>query len=323
MEDHRTVLGWFQWYQQTDDPELKTEIVRKICMALRAHMAGEEEILYPGARMQTRADLVERALSEHEGAKRLVEQLEHGDSTDAEQAHLMVELEAEIRAHVDEEEGQLFPAVRGSEMDLYAVGRALAARRVDYLFQAAATTPADRELREYPNMQISQEEARDFFILGLKNCHATVAQGRTMIEAQLRRLESYPKVKQKLQTHLDEKDAQLERIESLLETHGESRSALKDGVMKMMANATASMSASAEDEIIKNSFATLAQAKYEAAAFETLILFGEAAGENTALKPLQKSLSESRGLAAFVEENLRATGMRFLQLRSQGVQACH
>ena len=75
--------------------------------------------------------------------------------------------------------------------------------------------------------------------------------------------------------------------------------------------------------MIKNSFATLAQAKYEAAAFETLILFAAAAGENQALRPLQQSLSESRGLAAFVEENLRATGMRFLQLRSRGAEASH
>jgi ferritin-like metal-binding protein YciE len=107
----------------------------------------------------------------------------------------------------------------------------------------------------------------------------------------------------------------------LLAGYGESPSVLKDTAMSVAAGAAVVASAATADEVVKNSFATLAQAKYEAAAFETLIVFAEAAGEAAALRPLQQCLSESRGLATFVEENLRGTAVRFLQLRAEGRQA--
>ena len=91
--------------------------------------------------------------------------------------------------------------------------------------------------------------------------------------------------------------------------------------MTLMANVSATTNAASGDEVLKNSFAMLGLAKAEAAAFETLILFGEAAGARDALRPLQKCLSEERGIAAFIEENLRGTGMGFLQLESEGRQA--
>ena len=320
-DDHRVVLGWFSWHEETEDPELRGEIAAKICMALRAHMAAEEEALYPGARVQTDPRLVDRAQAEHAAAKGLMERIETA-APGQEQDDLVRQLETEIRSHVVEEETELFPGLRADGMDLYAVGRAVAAIRVDSLFQQTGRKD-DRELKEYPNMQISSDEARDFFITGLKSCHATTRQGRALVEAQVKRLQNYPDVKRKLEAHLDEKDAQLERLEKLLSGYGEKRSKVKDAAMTAAAGAAGLAASAADDEVIKNSFATLAQAKYEAAAFETLILFAAAAGENQALRPLQQSLSESRGLASFVEENLRATGMRFLQLRSRGAEASH
>jgi ferritin-like metal-binding protein YciE len=170
-------------------------------------------------------------------------------------------------------------------------------------------------------MTISQTEARDYFLLGLKNAHATTRQGRVLVAGQLERVENYPQVKAKLDMHLREKDAQLARLESLLAAYGEAPSVVKDTAMSVAAGVAAVASATAADEVVKNSFATLAQAKYEAAAFETLIVFAQAAGETAALQPLQQCLSESRSLASFVEENLRGTAVRFLQLRTEGRQA--
>src|SRR5690606_25016034 len=136
-EDHRVVLGWFDWYQAAREPALRERIVRKILMALRAHMHAEETVLYPAARLQVDAALVDRATAEHDAAKGLMEQLEDPSVDEARRAELVGELETEIRAHVDEEENELFPAVRATEMDRYAVGRALASARVDSLFKQA------------------------------------------------------------------------------------------------------------------------------------------------------------------------------------------
>jgi hypothetical protein len=83
-------------------------------------------------------------------------------------------------------------------------------------------------------------------------------------------------------------------------------------------------SAAADDEILKNGMATLAHAKFASAAYEALILFGQAAGiAPQRLQLLQKNLSEERELATFMEQNLRPTALRFLQLRSEGQQASH
>lgn len=144
-----------------------------------------------------------------------------------------------------------------------------------------------------------------------------------MVAAQANRLESYPDIRERLERHLEEKDRQLERLEAILAGLGESRSALKDTTMSMMAAFGNMANAAADDEVIKGSITLLGLAKVEAAGYETLLLFGEAAGAREALRPLQQCLSEERSIASFVEDNLRATGMRFLQLRSEGRDASH
>lgn len=328
MEDHRVVLGWFDWYEQAIDELTKAAVAQRICLALRAHMAGEEEVLYPAAE-SIDPELARAAYEEHEDARRLMERIETATDIDADHETLMSDLRAEIERHVESEETELFPRLREGGIDLYAVGGALATRRAQYLLDHVPSPGSvSQEMvglspEESPAMTVSAEHAREYYVLGLKNAHATVKDGRTMVEAQVDRLEQYPKLKARLTQHLEEKDAQLARIEELLERCGESPSTLKDIAAKVMGGIGTLTSAAASDEIIKNSFATLGLAKFEAAAFETLILFAEAAGEYDAMRPLQQCLSEERSMAAFIEENLRPTGLRFLQLKSEDRQASH
>lgn len=50
------------------------------------------------------------------------------------------------------------------------------------------------------------------------------------------RLEQYPAVEARLRDHLKDKEAQMRRIETILETMGESPSTLKDSVSVMFGN---------------------------------------------------------------------------------------
>lgn len=321
-DDHRTVLGWFDWYELAKDQGVRRDLARRICAALHAHMAGEEDYLYPAAKRHTGdRGLVERSLREHDAAKQLMSQIENARGADGEHPELVRTLRQEIETHVQEEENELFPALRASSMDLYAVGRAVVARRAEYLFSRA--DKSNGGLKEIPDMDISQDEARHFFIANLKNIHAAARDGRDMVKTQLERVEQYPKLKQKLESHLVEKNAQLERVERILEKYDERPSKVKDTAMSIAAALGSAATMPAKDEILKNSLNMLALATYEAASYETLLLFGEAAGDVEALPELQKCVSEERGLASFIEEHLRSTGMRFLQLRSQGAQASH
>jgi len=318
-EDHRTVIGWFDWYEMESDDALRSMVQTNILNALWAHMAAEEEIFYPRAAAKIGDDrLVERAIAEHEAAKKIMRAIESGE---ADAMAAMTALRAEIAQHIVEEEGQLFPLVRESGLDLYEVGRFAAARRVERLLDLTGKNPD--QLKETAPMPISKDEARDFFILGLRNIHATVHQGRTMVQAQLNRLENYPTLHAKLQSHHAEKDMQLARVEKILESLGDSPSSFKDTTLSMMGSVSSATTAMAGDEILKNSFTTFGLANFEAAAYETLILFAEVAEQYNALEPLQQSLSEERAMAAFIAENLRGTGLRFLELRTEGRQASH
>jgi ferritin-like metal-binding protein YciE len=323
-DDHRTVLGWFGWYEQTPDRSVRTQLARRICTALKAHMAGEEEFFYPALRrVEAGAPSAERALAEHAKAKSIMAKLERAPGGAAKTDGLIAQLKDEIAAHVVEEETELFPLARRAPIDLYDLGRKVAARRVAALLElrTGGRSKSNVTKQEIPMPSISEADAREYFLLGLKNAHATIRQGRVLVAGQLERVENYPQLKAKLASHLGEKDSQLARLEKLLETFGESPSAVKDAAMAAAAGVAGVASAAAADEIVKNGFATLAQAKYEAAALETLIVFAQAAGELAALRPLQQCLSESRGLASFVEESLRGTAVRFLQLRAEGRQA--
>src|SRR5690606_17758817 len=148
----------------------------------------------------------------------------------------------------------LFPAMRESDLDLYELGRAAAAERLQTLLPALRgkrrDKKTDKKVKEYPKMQIAQEEARELFIAGLKNAHATARNGATMLQAQVKRLEQYPKLKAKLETSLEQKKSQLTRLEDLLESHGESRSAFKDTVMSAGAGISQLASAAADDEVV-------------------------------------------------------------------------
>lgn len=138
-EDHRNVLGWFDWYEMEEDPQRKEKIVSMIIRALQAHMAIEEEIFYPQAAEATGEEaLIKHAIKEHEAAKKLIGQAAD-NPLHAEDP--MRKLHEDVKKHVEEEERDLLPKVRESDLDLYAVGRSVAARRIEALHQLLRGMP--------------------------------------------------------------------------------------------------------------------------------------------------------------------------------------
>ncbi|HEY3517696.1 MAG TPA: hemerythrin domain-containing protein [Gammaproteobacteria bacterium] len=145
-DDHRTVLGWFRWYEATTDLAVRRQLVQRICMAIRAHMAAEEEFLYPAvARTQTGAPTAERALAEHAQAKKLIDELEADPDEAAATDRLVAKLRSEIEAHVTEEETELFPLAQRASIDLYALGCAVAAQRVETLLELQSRSAVGRK----------------------------------------------------------------------------------------------------------------------------------------------------------------------------------
>ncbi|MFK0117669.1 hemerythrin domain-containing protein [Streptomyces sp. NPDC090994] len=86
----------------------------QVTMELVRHSVAEEMYLYPAVREHVAggAALADKELEDHAEAEQLMKDLEHREADDAEFDRLMGMLMSEIRAHVADEEENLFPRLR-------------------------------------------------------------------------------------------------------------------------------------------------------------------------------------------------------------------
>lgn len=128
--EHREVEGFFAAYAKTSDKQTKLRLMERICLDLEAHTELEETVFYPAAREATGDDkLLDHAEQEHGEAKEMVAELRKAAEAGKTADELVQKLQKAIADHVEEEESQLFPELRETDLDLYALGRRMAARR--------------------------------------------------------------------------------------------------------------------------------------------------------------------------------------------------
>jgi len=151
--DHREVKGLFQQYDKLEQGDASEEdrqlLASQICVLLTVHTRIEEEIFYPEARNALGAkgsDLLDEAEVEHAGAKNLIRELKAMNATDELFDAKVKVLGESVDHHVGEEEGELFPKVRSSSMDLQDVGRRMDARKKELMASTEALEPLPNEL---------------------------------------------------------------------------------------------------------------------------------------------------------------------------------
>ena len=148
--DHRQVEEWFEQFENTSSSTRKSDLATKICNALRAHTILEEEIFYPAFLEATEEeDIHHEAEVEHDGAKKLIAQIEKsGPNDDYFDARVTVLAEM-IKHHVKEEEKRdgMFAKARASDMDLVVLGEQLAARKAQVMGSDAEDDEAPRRSR--------------------------------------------------------------------------------------------------------------------------------------------------------------------------------
>lgn len=131
-EDHRTVKDLFDRFEELTERSVKgqAELMERITRELVTHAAIEEQIFYPAVRAALPdVDLdVREGLEEHGVVERLLADLQGMDPThDRFRPKALVLIES-TRHHIEEEESELFPAVReGMDADVLAeLGEAMA-----------------------------------------------------------------------------------------------------------------------------------------------------------------------------------------------------
>lgn len=133
MADHEHVKDLFDQFEGLGERAMvsKKKLVDDICNELNKHTMVEEELFYPAVRALGKAfeDEIDEALVEHAAAKQLIAQLLTMDASDDLYDAKVTVLSEQIAHHVEEEEGEMFPQVRKSALDLVALGVQMAQRK--------------------------------------------------------------------------------------------------------------------------------------------------------------------------------------------------
>lgn len=132
--DHKEVSRLFEKYEDGKETLNSTEkgsIAEEICGALTVHAQVEEEIFYPACKesVEGAEDLLAEAKVEHQTLKDLIAQIEQEDPGMEEFDAKVKVLGEYVKHHVKEEEGELFPKAKRSDLDLEALGTEMASRK--------------------------------------------------------------------------------------------------------------------------------------------------------------------------------------------------
>lgn len=139
-QDHREVEGWFDEYEQLEDNSEKLELFTKIATALKVHTQIEEEIFYPEERSDVEDDMLDEAYVEHDGAKKLIAEIEAMDPGDDFYDAKVKVLGEYIKHHVKEEEqpGGIFSQAKKGDEDLDEMGERIQARKEELMAEMGA-----------------------------------------------------------------------------------------------------------------------------------------------------------------------------------------
>jgi hemerythrin-like domain-containing protein len=109
--DHREVEDLFEKIERSDGAA-RTRLIDELSMAVRGHMELEEQVVYPRMEAVTGRESVEEGKSEHQLARKALEDVVRLGPDDPGFGAALDALKAGISHHVEEEEGELFPKLR-------------------------------------------------------------------------------------------------------------------------------------------------------------------------------------------------------------------
>jgi hemerythrin superfamily protein len=137
-QDHDEVSALFDKYEKGKEKMSATQkeaMAGKICRMLTVHTTIEEEIFYPAVReeVEDAEELLGEANVEHQSAKDLIAQIQDMSAGDELYDAKVKVLGEYVKHHVKEEQNEMFPEVRKSELDVAAVGERLAARKAELM----------------------------------------------------------------------------------------------------------------------------------------------------------------------------------------------
>jgi hemerythrin superfamily protein len=115
-KDHQRVEKLFKDFEEAGDQAYKTKqgIAEKVIEELTVHSEMEEQILYPFAQQQVEnaEENVRESFEEHHVVEELMKEIGGMDPEDEQFDAKVTVLMENVRHHIEEEEGELFPKIR-------------------------------------------------------------------------------------------------------------------------------------------------------------------------------------------------------------------
>jgi hemerythrin superfamily protein len=133
-KDHKRVEGLFKKFTRAKNSDARKRIAHQALEELEVHTKLEEEIFYPAVRRELHEEeMLDEAQIDHDQAKQLIRELMTMNGEDHAFDEKFSELVECIQNHVEEEEGELLPAVEDSPMDLGECGDRMSERKQELL----------------------------------------------------------------------------------------------------------------------------------------------------------------------------------------------
>jgi hemerythrin superfamily protein len=121
VRDHDTVRKLADKYLNSSDIEVKKQAATQLLQAIHTHSRLEESIFYPNVRCLD-DNLVRHFEQDHLKVDDLLATLQ-GMAPDEPRAEpMMREMLKSVLSHIEEEEGELFPRLRQSNVDMTDIG---------------------------------------------------------------------------------------------------------------------------------------------------------------------------------------------------------
>lgn len=122
QHDHDTVKALFEEFEKSGEKAFakKKKLAEEICFELTVHTTLEEELFYPQVEKEIKEleGLLKEASVEHKSAKALIAEIQEMAAEDSLFNAKVKVLSEQISHHVQEEEEEMFPKVRSSNMDI-------------------------------------------------------------------------------------------------------------------------------------------------------------------------------------------------------------
>jgi len=146
----------------------------------------------------------------------------------------------------------------------------------------------------------------------LRDAHAMEQQAEQMLDGLSRRIENYPELAARIESHIAETRSQKQRLEACIERRGSSWSGMKDLAGQFTALMQTAGGVFAGDEVVKGVLAGYTFEHMEIASYRILVAGAEAAGDTETARVCEEICREEEAMASWLEDHMAEITQAYL-----------